>query len=218
MVQRVLVAVAVAVHVGPTPAWADIFLLDNARHHIGDGLYAPWSADAKQLKLSTIGPKYAVAFCLTAPSRLKVVVASVVGIEQGKSEGDWLALPLSGGLALPYLMEKTECCGAAVYLRTVGPGGPGAPIAVGRLRPEHNHRGYHSGWTRRLAAGPLLLTIESRPIPWTVPGDMDDLEFVGIGVGVDEAGADVWPMGRAMIYRERIPLDAVPPLPCPPKR
>ncbi len=218
MVQRALVAVAVTVHLGLAPARADIHLLDNARHHIGDGLFAPWSTDAHRLKLSTIGPKYAVAFCLTAPSRLKVVLASVMGIEQGRSEGDWLALPLSGGLALPYLMEKAECCGAALSLRTIGPEGFGTPITIGRLRPEHNHRGFHSPWTRRLAAGPLLLTIESRPIPWTVPGDLDDLEFIGLGVGVEEADADVWPMGRAMIYRERIPLDAIPPLPCPPKR
>ncbi|MFQ6672313.1 MAG: hypothetical protein ACE5KY_03355 [Candidatus Tectimicrobiota bacterium] len=217
MVQRALLTVVVAVTLGVAPARAAVYLLDNARHHIGDGLFAPWSADARMLHLPTIGPKYAVAFCLTVPSQLQVVVANVMGVEKGKSEGDWLAVPLSMGLALPQMMARAECCGAAVALRTIGPEGPGAPIGLGRLRPEHNHQGFHSPWTRRLAAGPYLLTIESRPIPWTVPGDLDDLEFIGIGVAAQEAGAAVWPMGRAIIYRDRIPLDAVPPLPCPPK-
>ena len=110
MVQRALVAVAVTVHLGLAPARADIYLLDNARHHIGDGLFAPWSTDAHRLKLSTIGPKYAVAFCLTAPSRLKVVLASVMGIEQGRSEGDWLALHsvLAAGPSVPVVRSVTR--------------------------------------------------------------------------------------------------------------
>lgn len=210
-------AILVAAHFGVAPARAAVYLLDNSPHHIGDGLFAPWSADARRLRLPTIGPKYAVAFCLTAPSSLKVVVANVLGIERGKSEGELLARPRSPGLALPYIMAKADCCGASMALRPIGPEGPGAPFAIGRLRHEHNHRGFGSRWTHRLEAGPYILTIESQPIPWTVPGDLDDLEFVGLGVAAKEAGAAVTPMGRAVIYRDRIPLDILPPLPCPPK-
>ncbi len=218
MVQRASVAVLLAVHLWVTPARAETYLLDNARHHIGDGLFAPWSADAQQLHLPTIGPKYAIAFCLTAPSQLEVVMADVAGIEKGSSDSDWLALLFSMGLALPYLVARDECCGAELAMQSISPEGLGTPIAIGRLRPEHNHRGFRSPTTRRLAAGPYILTIVSRPIPWTVPGDLDDLEFVGLGVATEESDAAVWPMGEAMIYRDDIPIDEVPPLPCPPKR
>lgn len=216
MALRALASVLSVALMASAPAGAATYLLDNGRQHIGDGLFAPWSADGKRLSQPTIGSKYAVAFCLTKPSRLQVVMAQVLGIEEAKAEGEWISVPLSLGLALPYVLAKENCCGAALALRPLVKDGLGAPIALSRLRPEHNHRGFRSAWSPRLADGPYLLTIESQPIPWTVPGDLDDLEFIGLGVATKEPAAAVLPMGRALIYRHRVPLDAIPPSPCPP--
>jgi hypothetical protein len=198
------------------PAQADTYLLDNARHHIGDGLFAPWSADAKRLKLQSMGAKYAIAFCLTKPSRLQVVMAQVLGVEQTEAGARWLTVPLSMGASLPYVVARESCCGAQVALRPLTEEGLEAPVELGRLRPKHNHQGFSSDWTSLLAGGPYILTIESQPVPHTVPGDLDDIEFIGLGVATEEDEAAVWPMGRALIYRQRVPLDAIPPLPCPP--
>lgn len=216
---RSLPAVALALAaacLGATPASSATYLLDNARHHIGDGLFAPWSADAKRLRLQTMGDKYAVALCLTGPSRLQVAVAQVMGIEPSRTEAEWLSVPLSMGVTLPYLLARQECCGATLALRPIAEEGLGPPMELGRLRPEHNHRGFLSTWSPHLEAGPYLLSIESRPVPYTVPGDLDDIEFIGLGVTTESAEAAVWPMGRALIYRQRVPLDALAPLPCPP--
>lgn len=215
MALRALASLLFVALLGAAQAGATTYLLDNGRQHIGDGLFAPWSADGKRLHQPTQGPKYAMAFCLTRPSRLQVVIAQVLGIEEGNSEGRWASVPLSFGLTLPYALVREDCCGANLALRPLAKDGLGEPIALGRLRPKHNHSGFRSAWTPQLAGGPYLLTVETRPIPWTVPGDLDDIEFIGLGVATEES-AVVLPMGRALIYRQRVPLDAIPPLPCPP--